>query len=462
MKPGSYDSWMAASRPVHNNGYVGSAGGTPGLPPSGLPPGPSGLPAGAPGLPPGPPGLPAADPGEPEWDRPVGWHVAYGVLAAMAAILFLLDSGISPVDRWAGLAILAVSCGWYAAVGRRALGSDFSRTGLAYIVVAIPLTIGLFVTAPFGTLLLFMLYPHIWALLSTRRAFIASAVIAVATGIRLVGWPGYSSGWLLSVSTVTVGLFMVSVVIGLWIGRVIRQSKSRGTLITELTATQAELAQVSHRAGVAAERERLARDIHDTLTQGFASILLLLDAAEAEIGPGNEPARGHLRNARRTAQENIAEARAMITTLTPPHLRQTSLPEALRQLVDRLRPQLGSQAGLVITGDPRPLSTDKEVVLLRAAQEALTNVHRHAAASRVDVELVNRPGCVTLLITDDGRGFDPGVPGAGFGLDGMRARVAQVDGTMQVRTAPGKGTSIRIDLATPDTAAVPASAGRRP
>jgi signal transduction histidine kinase len=409
-----------------------------------------------------PPGVSAADPGQHEWDRPVGWHVAYGVLVAMAAFLFLVDSSLSTADRWAGLAILAVSCAWYAAVGRRALGTELSRAGLIYVAVAIPLTIGLFLTAPFGTLLLFMLYPHVWALLSTWRAVVASAVIAVATGIRLVGLSGFNAGWLLSVSTVTVSLFVISVVIGLWIGRVIRQSKSRGALITELTATQAELAQVSHQAGVAAERERLARDIHDTLTQGFASILLLLDAAEAEIGPGNESARGHLHNARSTAQENIAEARAMITTLTPPHLRQTSLPDALRQLVDRLRSQLGAQVGLTITGDPAPLGTDKEVVLLRAAQEALANVHRHAAANRVDVELISRPGSVTLLVTDDGRGFDPGLPGGGFGLDGMRARVAQVDGTMQVRTAPGEGTRIRIGLAAADTAAVPACSGLRP
>lgn len=401
-----------------------------------------------------PSGLPAAESSRHEWDRLLGWHIAYGALAAMAAVLFLVDDGTSAADRWAGLAILAAACTWYAAVGRRVLGAEFSRAGLAYVVVAIPLTIGLFLTAPFGMLMLFMLFPHVWALLPARRASIASAAIAVATSVRMVGWTGFSAGWLLSVGTLTVGFLLVSMVIGLWISRIIRQSKSRGALIAELAATRTELAEVSHRAGVATERERLARDIHDTLTQGFASILLLLDAAEAEIEPGNEPARGHLRNARKTAQENIAEARAMITALRPPHLRQASLPEALHQLVDRLSSQLGAQVRLAITGEPRPLPTDKEVVLLRAAQEALANVHRHAAASRVGVELAYRREVVTLLVTDDGRGFDPSSRGGGFGLDGMRARVAQVEGTMQIQTAAGEGTTIRIDLAAPGADAV--------
>jgi signal transduction histidine kinase len=423
----------AVSGRVQNNEFMGRAGGTLRLSS----------------------GPPTAESGRQESDHRVGWHVAYAVLAAMTAVLLVVDDGISSVDRYTGLAILAAACGWYAAVGRRALDTGSSRAGLAYVAVAMPLTIGLFLMAPFAMLLLFMLYPHVWALLPLRRAAVASAVIAVAAALRIVGWTGLSAGWLLSMVYLTVGFLVASTAIGLWIGRVIRQSKSRGELIAELAATRTELAEVSHQAGVAAERERLARDIHDTLTQGFASILLLLDATEAEIGPGNESARGHLRNARKTAQENIAEARAMITTLRPPHLRQASLPEALGQLVDRLGSQPGAQVRLTIIGDPRPLATDKEVVLLRAAQEALANVRRHAAASRVEVELGYQHEAVTLLVTDDGQGFDPGSRGSGFGLDGMRARVAQVDGTMQIRTAPGEGTTIRIDLAAPCAGAAP-------
>jgi signal transduction histidine kinase len=385
-----------------------------------------------------------------EWDRWTSvWHLAFWVLAAIPAAALLVGNSVSPVRRYVGLAVLAAACGWYGALGRRVVHAEISRAGLVYVTVAIPLTIGLSLTAPFGGLLLGMLYPHIWMILPPRRAVAGSAVASAGAAVAVVGWNGFSLAGLLAWGVLTVVFLLVSTAIGLWIDRIIQQSMTRAALIAELDATRAKLAEASRAAGAAAERERLACDIHDTLTQGFASILLLLDAAEADISPGHGPALAHLRNARRTAQENIAEARAMITALSPPHLRHASLPEALRQLVDRVGPELGAQARLTVTGEPCPLATDEEVVLLRAAQEALVNVRRHATAGRVDVNLAYRPGAVTLRVADDGRGFDPGSRGAGFGLDGMRARVAPVDGTLLVQTAPGAGTTIRVDVVAP-------------
>jgi len=99
-----------------------------------------------------------------------------------------------------------------------------------------------------------------------------------------------------------------------------------------------------------------------------------------------------------------------------------------------------------VTGRPRPLPVQAEVVLLRASQEALANVRKHAGASSVDVSLDYEPDGVTLQVADDGRGFDPGRRSSGFGLDGMRARVTQVGGTLNVQTMPGAGTTIRVDL----------------
>jgi signal transduction histidine kinase len=249
-----------------------------------------------------------------------------------------------------------------------------------------------------------------------------------------------------SVGAVTVASVLGALVLGLWISRIIRQSKSRAALIAELAATRTELAELSRAAGAAAERERLAHDIHDTLTQGFASIVLLLQAAEAQLGTSDGTALAHLRNARKTAQENIAEARAMITALCPPDLRDASLPAALRQLVDRAEAEPGAQPGLTVAGQPRALEASAEVVLLRVTQEALANVRQHAAASRVDVELAYDSDAVTLRVADDGRGFDPDSPAAGFGLQSMRGRVAGVGGVMLVRSRPGAGTTIQVEV----------------
>jgi signal transduction histidine kinase len=400
----------------------------------------------------GPPGLPAAaGPAGAErhaWEPGRSWHVAFAALAVAAGGLAVLDGGPSPARRYAALAVLAGACAWYAAIGRRALRAPHAQVGLGtlYIGGAIPVTVALALLTPPGGLLFCLLYPHIWTLLPVRRAIAATVLTAVATAAGALAGSGLGPAQLRLAGAIAGGSVLVSVVLGLWITKIISQSKSRAAVIAELAATRTELAELSRQAGAMAERERLARDIHDTLAQGFTSVLLLLEAADAELGPGAAGARPFLRNARRTAVENLAEARAMVAALSPPDLRDASLPAALRQLVDRIGPDLGAAAELTVTGPPRPLPANEEVVLLRATQEALTNVRKHAGARQVTVELAYRPESVALRITDDGRGFDPAVGTAGFGLGGMRARVAQVNGAMHLRTEPGAGTTIGVDL----------------
>ncbi|MEV5827093.1 sensor histidine kinase [Spirillospora sp. NPDC052242] len=183
-----------------------------------------------------------------------------------------------------------------------------------------------------------------------------------------------------------------------------------------------------------AERERLARDIHDTLAQGFAGILMLLQAAEAEVG-GNR----YLESARRTAKENLAETRGLVAALAPPALDGTSLPEAL----GRLAREFDLPVGFRVDGDPRPLG-GVEVTLLRVVQESFANVRKHAGARNVRVALEYGAG-VRLTIADDGCGFAPGDVRTGFGLRSMRARVRRSGGTFEVRSAPG-GTEIVVEV----------------
>jgi signal transduction histidine kinase len=240
---------------------------------------------------------------------------------------------------------------------------------------------------------------------------------------------------------------LVGLLLGLWIMRIIEQSTRRADLLAELAATRAELETVSREAGTVAERERLAREIHDTLAQGFTSVLLLLAAAETALEADPRAALRHLHRARDTARDNLAEARALVATSTPPDLTRTSLPEALRRIVDRASAAPGGpRAVLVVDGTPRGLPTEHEVALLRTTQEALTNVWRHADATRVDVRLAYGPGGVSLRVRDDGRGFDPQALRDGYGLVGMRARATRVGGAVSLTAAPGAGVAVRFDV----------------
>jgi signal transduction histidine kinase len=379
------------------------------------------------------------------------WHVAFGLLAVSTAVLLLFESAPGLPLRMAGLGVLAIAGGWYAAVGRQVLGAERSRAGLVFVAVEAALVVALFGLAPSGALMLCMLYPHIWALLPNRLAAFVTAATGAGTAVAMLRWTGLSTAALLSVYAVAGGAVLLALITGSWINRIIEESKRRAALIGELEATRTEVAELSHANGVMAERARLARDIHDTLAQGFASVLLLLDATQTQVGRDDAAALGHLRTARKTARENLAEARAMVVALTPPQLISASLPAALRELVDRVAGELPLRASLSVTGETWPLRADAQVVLLRSAQEALTNVRRHAAASEVEVELRYRPDRVILRVTDDGEGFTPDSNittsgNAGFGLSGMRARAREHGGVLRIDSAPTEGTTVTVEL----------------
>jgi signal transduction histidine kinase len=228
--------------------------------------------------------------------------------------------------------------------------------------------------------------------------------------------------------------------------RVIEQSLERAALIEQLEATRAELAAAHHEAGVQAERHRLAGEIHDTLAQGFTSIVTLLQAAEASLRPDSQEARRHLDLALVTARENLAEARTLVTTLTPAPLEAGTLGDSVHRVTGTTGAQAGIEARAEVTGTARRLPTGTEVVLLRVCQEALANVRKHASAHQVRVRLCYAAATVRLTVTDDGTGFDPAKPDGGYGLKGMADRVSQVGGTVEVTSAPGAGTEVRAEV----------------
>lgn len=210
-------------------------------------------------------------------------------------------------------------------------------------------------------------------------------------------------------------------------------------------------------AGVRDERRRMAREIHDTLAQGLTGIVTQLQAAEQAAGrsPGDPAAwQRHVAAATQLARDSLSEARRSVEALRPEPLEGGRLSEALSDVAGRWSVLNAIPVQVTTTGTVRPVQPEAEFALLRAAQEALANVARHAHATRVGLTISYMENEVALDVRDDGVGFDPGMAGHGFGLVAMRQRIAALSGTLQVESEPGNGTAISACVPT-----VPALAG---
>jgi signal transduction histidine kinase len=217
--------------------------------------------------------------------------------------------------------------------------------------------------------------------------------------------------------------------------------------LAENTGLHRQLLAQAREAGVLDERQRMAREIHDTLAQGLTGIITQLQAAE-QASEDPPERRRHFDAAVTLARESLSEARRSVHALRPEALEQARLGDALTGVARRWTERSGVPAQVTVTGTVRPLSPEAESALLRTAQEALANVAKHAAATRAGVTLSYMDDEVVLDVRDDGRGFEPHrapgapEPSAGFGLVAMRQRIEGVGGTLHVESEPGEGTAI--------------------
>jgi PAS domain S-box-containing protein len=209
----------------------------------------------------------------------------------------------------------------------------------------------------------------------------------------------------------------------------------------------AELSAQGREAAVAGERNRIARDIHDTLAQGFTGIIIQLEAAEdaSRRGLGSE-AELHVVTARKLARESLREARRSLQALRPRPLESGGIAHALRALFEKSTAGVALHGEFRVLGEPVELTPDWEENLFRIAQECLTNVLRHAQASRVTGSIGFGPGEVSLEFADNGRGFDPAARSEGYGLLGMRERVDAMGGRIVVQSSSEGGTTVSIHL----------------
>ncbi len=207
------------------------------------------------------------------------------------------------------------------------------------------------------------------------------------------------------------------------------------------------LSRQSRQAAVAAERNRLARDIHDTLAQGLTSVIVQLEAVEEAMAQ-RVPAKAeeHLTRAGELARESLQEARRSVRALRPQSLEEKDLCEALRGLIEKLTTGTNVRADFIMQGEPRDLPLEWEENLLRITQEVLTNVLRHAQASKFNAEIAFGGGELRLRLSDNGSGFDLAGRHDGFGLQGMRERVEGMGGQLAIQSAKGAGTTVGIVL----------------
>jgi signal transduction histidine kinase len=391
------------------------------------------------------------------WERwVVVWHVVFYLTLALPTALALLSKDIKGSPQlvaglslaqgiWYGLIMV-----WFVA---RYRGRTLTVWTLVYLAGAIALWIPLARAHPAYYLTASSFYGLMWGILPFG--------LAVAGNLFLTGVIIWLQGLIASVPVpwswemVIYGVVILgwSILLAAWMRSVMRESSQRKSLIEQLEIAQHDLATAERQAGILQERQRMAQEIHDTLAQDFTSIILQLEAADQLLHNDLKAAQGYVQQSRDIARSGLAEARRLVQALRPEALEKASLPEALERASARWAQESGITLNYLVTGEPCSLHPGVEVTMLRAMQETLANVNRHAQAQEASVTISYMEDKVVLDVHDDGIGFDPQVLAhlpagnqGGFGLHSMSQRAAQFGGKVVVESNPGKGTTVAVQI----------------
>ncbi len=386
------------------------------------------------------------------------WNLISIGIALFTTLYALVDQKNSLQNSLIIICFLLIYLAWYWAFILRLdrWGRNSRLLAVSFVVVMLFLA-GMTNINGIYTFQLFSLYGIVFSVMDTGLA-VPLSIILSALGAYVIIQRNHlalADSWGVIIGFSIAAFF--SILMGLFISAIIRQSAERQQMIDELKAARADLAQAERQAGILEERQRMAREIHDTLAQGFTSIVMHLEAAEQALpnDTASQPVRQHLNRARDTARQNLAEARKLVWALRAEPLELESLALAIQRVAGRWAEETGISARVELSGNERGLPANYEVALLRTTQEALANIQKHAAAHQVNLTLTYMEDQVVLDVQDDGQGFDSSADpigethspdGSGFGLIGMRERAEQLGGSLTIESAPGEGTTLMIEL----------------
>jgi signal transduction histidine kinase len=366
---------------------------------------------------------------------PVPFYHIPLVLVTAGVVLFGLTSFR---DRAMVVGLAALAGAWYAVWFRLRSRQDTPRGRLLFRLgtfVGAGLMAVLVTYSIFYCLVIVPLFVRLFIELPLAWSYPAGLLMLIPLDMefREVSQVGNPKAMFVTIAVLRAFILMA---VGVLVKTLLSQLEQKQRLVDQLKKTE-------RKTGVLEERQRLAREIHDTLAQGFAAILAHLETAELGRDNGGDPEseRQHIASARRVARDSLEEARRMMASLRPEILETADLPAAMSRIADAWANRTGLPCTVSITGTPNPIHRDIEVALLRTAQEALANAWKHAKPSRVTITLSYMGDLVVLDVQDDGVG-GAGAGGLGFGLRSMQERMEQIGGTLTVESAPGEGTTI--------------------
>ena len=377
-----------------------------------------------------------------------GWSLFY-LLATVGTVLLVVANPTGSTADTATSAVLVVvlqALYWLLAQPRRAGIRANSRLAWIFAALSLLLFTASAMLNPWAALLLFALTPQIFVLLTPRPATLVILALNVLPLIGRLLTESPAARQIIQDAGQTAFVITFSLFFAARILSISKQNEERRRLIEELREREAEVAALSAARGAEAERARISRELHDTLAQGFASIVTLGHAVQGELESDPADARRHVELITETARENLAESRRIIAALGPSRLDGASLSEAVQRTVDSWREATGGDVRLEISGQPSATASAVEVVAIRLVQESLENVRKHAHAPQVSVRLSYADNELEVSVQDGGIGFDPAAVRTGYGLSGMRARVGEIGGDLALTSAPGQGTVVRATL----------------
>jgi len=367
-------------------------------------------------------------------------HVAFVFLTVASAVRYVQGHGVDGGTAWVlagGLLLVAL----YAVVVVAVRRGSSRAPGWALLLVAtwVPLNL---LAPSFSWCAVALAF----VVLRTLPFRWACGVIAVLVATVVIGWSRIADGF---DPTVVVGPVAIAVLAVLAYRSLDREATERQQLVDELREAQGELADAQFRTGVATERARLSRDLHDSIAQDLSSINLLLLAAGQDWTSRPETAQRHVEQAARTARDALEEVRRVVADRAP-----TAVPGGLVADLRHVAAETARSAGIDVevrvVGDVVDPGPEAATALVRSARGLLANVAEHAAASRAVLTVTFHEDAVSLDVLDDGRGFvaaDGGDAGMrGHGLAGIQERVAALGGRLDVESTPGAGTAVAVSV----------------